>query len=62
MGALSFVAATLATGDVSLTGRHGDWHAATEGLYKPASPTSWAPPGERSFTSTGSTDARASSS
>jgi hypothetical protein len=38
VGAMSFVAATLATGDVSLNGRHGDWHAATEGLYRSGQP------------------------
>jgi hypothetical protein len=38
VGALSFVAATLATGDVSVNGRHGDWHAVTEGLYRSGQP------------------------
>ena len=38
VGAMSFVAATLATGDVSVNGRHGDWHAVTEGLYRSGQP------------------------
>jgi hypothetical protein len=38
VGALSFVAASFATGDVSLNGRRGDWHAATEGLYRSGQP------------------------
>jgi hypothetical protein len=38
VGAMSFVAATLATGNVTLNGRHGDWHAATEGVYRSGQP------------------------
>ena len=35
---MSFVAATLAMGDVSLNGSRGDWHAATEGVYRSGQP------------------------
>ncbi|HET6896898.1 MAG TPA: hypothetical protein VFK70_01055, partial [Vicinamibacteria bacterium] len=38
VGALSFAAATLATGDLRLDGRRGDWHAASEGLYRSGQP------------------------
>ena len=35
---MSFVAATFATGDVSVNAGHGDWHAVTEGLYRSGQP------------------------
>jgi hypothetical protein len=38
VAAVSLVAATLATGDVRVNGRDGDWHAVTEGLYRSGQP------------------------